>query len=498
MSTHTPRTLATLVAFGLAGAGLAAPALAATTPAPKNIAVKATQYPRLIDNPGAADDVVRFTNVPGAAWKLGAAPVTFASGRTTADVNVTAASTATLAAVTGDETTWAVPVGMPTAWNYPAPSADLAPAVDVSTITAVFNDLPGATKDTVTLTNVKGVAWTVTSGTTVTTHDSTTLAGKASVAVPVTSTSTVAARLMPGYTGSAALPTFSNSVTATPEVALSATYLDSLVQVGENPSDKIKGYGPGAAKESVKVTGIPGVKWKVGSLAPKAVTGVGYLPVDDDDIVSGMMTVTAVAAKGYTVPAGWSKVLDFTDGATIPTIVVQDADVKTTDRGGISADTITLAAQQGMAWWVGQADAKGRIVYAAQKPGKNGAVVYKVKHAAKATTDATVYLKPVPNRGYVLDTTKLITPSHAFTREATIVAADNNSVSAESVTFKPYLGVTAWDVKYTQTVGTRTTTKTLSVKPGEIEALGATSATIVFPSTPKVTPKLAKDYRLAN
>ncbi|GAB48103.1 hypothetical protein [Mobilicoccus pelagius] len=506
------RTLATVVALGLAGAGLATPATAATTtPKPKTVTIKPTQYPRLIDNPGANKDVIRFTNVPGASWSLDGVTVQFDAGRSTADRKVTVKSQATLVATTGDTTPYTLAPGTPGAWNFPGPTADEAAPVDGTTVVVTWNDLPGDKRDTVTLTKVSGVTYTVdTDGDTATTNDIRVLDAdafgtKAALTVPATSETTVTPSLAEGYKADPLklLPgTFTSTVTASAEVALTKATLDALISVGENPLDATKGYGPGSAVETVKVLGVPGVKFKVGSRKAVAVNGVGYLPVDPDDIPAGKVTVTVQAGKGYTAPADYSKSLDFTDGTTAPTAVVTDADVKAQDKGGISADNLTIKASQGMTWWVGQADKTGKIKFAAQKPGKNGVITYKAKHASKPTTPdekATVHVKAVANRGWLVDTTNLKTTEYEFKRDATVIAADNRVVSGTDVTFHPYEGISAWNVTYTTKVGTKTAAKRLAVKPIDITNTGATTMTIPFADATdlKAEPKVMKDYTAA-
>lgn len=502
---HLARTLAGAAAFAVAatGAVAAAPTASAATVA-KTVALKAAHYPRLVDRPGADDDVIRFTYVPGAAWKLDGAPVQFDSGKSTEDVEVTAASAATLEPVTGDALyTWNVKLGTPSTWNFPKPTEVEAPKIDPTSVTAIWNDVPG-TKDKVVLKKVDGVVWTVKTGTTETTYDAGKFGKKTELTVPVTkdTTLTVAADL--GYSFDGTAPTFTNPVTDTATVAVKDEVLKAAADVGDNPHDSIKGYGPGAALESVKVTGVSGVKWKVGSKKAVAVKGIAYLPVDPDDITeAGTVDVTVEATKGYTVPAGYKETLDFKDGEDIVSIPVVDGDVKLADLGGTSKDLLTLKTDNRMVWWVGQEvkqkDGSSKVVYKALKPGKKTAVTYKPRFT-KGETTAKVYLKPVPNRGYTVDTESFNMTTVDFTSDTTIVPLVNQGVlDGTKVTYAPHAGVTSWATKYVVKATTPTrkdSNKSLTVKPADIEALGAESMVIDFgaDSAPTVTPKYVKDH----
>ena len=506
--TYHGRTLAALVALGLAGVGAASPAGAATTtPKPKIVTLKASQYPRLIDNPGTMNDKIRFSNVLGLHWKIDGTSVTGFEGKSFVDTDVTSGVDVTVEAAEGDTTAWQLAPGTPTAWEFPAPSTEEAPAIDAGTAVAVWNDLPGDKKDSVTLTYVNGVTWSVTTGSTTRTIESDAFRGKPTLVVPATTETTVGAAPADGYTfDPKTTPGIGvNTLTTTPEVALTSDVLDASIEAGENPLDATKGYGPGAAVETVKVTGIPGLKYAVGSRKAVAVNGVAYLPVDPDDLEAGNGTVEVkvVAGKGYSVPTDYAKEVSFVDGATAPTAVVSDTDITPSDKGGVSADTLTIKPSQGMTWWVGQADKTGKVKFVAQKPGKGGVITYKVKHAGRTTEPgekATVHVKAVANRGWLVDSENLKTTSYEFTRDSTTIPTDHAAASDSAVTFKPHAGITAWTVKYTMPLGTKTATKSLTVRALDIANTDATSMTIAFPAGTTgvtATPKLAKDYVLA-
>lgn len=505
--THHGRTLASLVALGLAAVGTAAPAVAATTtPKPKPVSLKAAQYPRLIDNPGKGNDAIRITYVQGLNWQIDGKSVTGFEGRTFKDEKVTAGSQVTVQAADGDVVPWELAVGTPRAWEFPAPKTEEAPAIDASSAVAVWNDLPGDKKDSVTLTNVEGVTWTVTTGEVVRTVDTDAFRGKSTLVLPATPDTVVTPAPAAGYEfdPNTSPGVGANTITTTPEIVLTAEFLDATIETGENPLDATKGYGPGAAVETVKVTGIPGVKYAVGTRKAVAVNGVAYLPVDPDDLEAGNGTVEVKVAsgKGYSVPADYVKKVTFIDGEKAPAAVVSNDDIQLADRGGITNDTLTIKPSQGMTWWVGQADKTGKIKYVAQKPGKGGVITYKAKHASRptdTTEKATVHVKAVANRGWTVDATNLTTKTYEFTRDSTTIPADNAAAGNSEVTLKPYEGVGSWTVKYTSTVGTKTTSKVLTVKPLDVANTGASSMTIAFPEGTEVTAatKTLKDYVVA-
>lgn len=498
---RTARTIAATVALGLTGVGLAVPATAAT--APKALAIKASQYPRLIDRPGSDNDSIQFTNVPGIDWKLNGTSVAFTGGKSVADSPVTAASTVTFAAVTGDpKYTFTVPAGLPSQWTFPAPSSTPAPPVDVSTISATWNDVPGK-RDSVTLTNVKGVVWTVTTGSTTATYDSASFGTKTDRVVPAVPGST-AVTVAPdaGYTLSETAPTFTNTLTEADTVILPAT-LDDRVSVGDNPADAHKGYGPGAAYETVKIEGLPGVVWKIGSSTKKVtVKGTAYLRVDPDDLVANKVKVEALALKGYQLPDGYApKDVDFTDGA-MAAKVVKNEDIKESDLAGTAKDTLKLTSDRSFTWWVGQPvkqrDGSEKIVYKAVKADKTGVATYKPRFT-KGEATAKVFVKPVANRGFTVGTSELTKTEYAFTSDARDIARVNQGVvSGTTATFTPAEGVVSWSAKYSTTSGTRTSNKTLAIKATDITNTGATSMTVDFGTgaTPVVTTKIERDYRL--
>lgn len=499
------RTLVALAAVGFVGVGPSLPAQAATTPRPKNVAIKPVQYPRMIDNAGADNDKVRLTKVVGAVWSVDGSPAAFAGGATSTDVPVTAAAQVTLVAASE----YALPLGTPTAWDFAAPSAAEAPDVNADAVQATWNDFPGTKKDSVTIRKVDGITWTVTTGDTTATYDPDSFGTKPTLTLPATTATTVTADLIKNYKVAApakTLPAVANGITETAEVDYAQDHLERLVTVGENPFDGTKGFGPTAARETVKITGAPGLTWKVGSAKAKAVTGTQFIPVNAADLdAHGTVKVTPIAAKEYSVPAGISLDVEFDDKESAPKLVVADTDVRRYDRGGITNDTLTLATTAGMSWWVGQADRTGKIAYRAQKPGKDGTVVYKVKHATKApiegTTDATVFVKPVPNRGYELDTSALLEEEFDFSRDSTTVPSSHFAAAGTNVTFTPSDGLLSWALKYAvPTTGSKTTTKSLTVNAADIDRIGATSMSVALPAGAKVissTPKLAKGYSVA-
>lgn len=506
--TSTTRSLAGIVALALAGTAAVAAAPSASANVQRDVRLTAAQHPRLIDRPGADKDVIRLTNVPGAKWTVsGAAEVAFPSGHATTEVPVTADTTVTLSAATGEEgVSWAVPTGTPTAWTF-APTDAAAPAVDPDTVKVTWGDLPGDRRDTVTLRKVEGIVWTVKTGDVTSTYDATAFGTKTEVAVRATETTTVTAALDGGYSlpEGKSLPTFTNSLTSTDTVAVSAAVLDELIAVGQNPNDAIKGYGKGAAVETVKIDGIPGVQFKVGSNRPVAVRGTQYLPVNQNDLRSTTkITVAVVAQRGYTVPDDYAKELDFKDGAEIHDEPVKNADVKATDKGGTANDMLTLTANPYFTWWVGQdAVVRGEntITYREMRPNRAGVIVVKPRFARGEAT-AKVYLMPVANRGFTA------TPEAGFVNEITfkndpvvIPVANQGALAGTKVTYTPAAGVTQWTTRYAiPAVGTRkASTKSVNVRPTDIEALNATSMTIDFgaDSAPDTTTRVARDYSLA-
>ncbi|MDO5628187.1 MAG: hypothetical protein Q4G43_07700 [Mobilicoccus sp.] len=517
---HTSRTLAVVAAFAVAATGTIAFAPAAQAAAPRDVVLRADAYPRLIDRPGTENDAIRIVNVPGVAWKVGSTDVTFPSGHSATDIKVTEATQVTAAAVDGDvQFSWRIAAGTPTAWNFPAPSIAEAPAVNIDAVVATWNDVPG-TRDTVTIRKVEGVIWTVTTGTRTITYDAAAFGTRTELTLPAvagtsatedtaaTPGTTVTVDLDEGYElpEGKALPTFTNSLTSAATVNLTAAVLDPTIELGENPDDRHKGFGRDAAVETVKVTGIPGVRYQVGNGRPVAVRGVAFLPVLASDLKAGedKVTVKVLPNRGYTVPPDYAKELNFKDGEDVPKVAITDAMISTTDLGGTSRDVLTLTQKPSMVWWVGQPDAKGVVVYRAQRPGRDGKVTFRPRFARGADT-AEVHIKPVANRGFVIDTSALTDDykdlSFTFKADATNVAVANQGVvTGTKVAYAPAEGVASWATRYVvPPVGNRkATTRTLAVNPAHVGALGATSMTIDFGegSNPTVTTRVARDYKL--
>lgn len=513
----TPRTLAAAVAFTTVAAGIAATAPSASAvEAPvlkdKFVAVSAAAYPKLLDRPGATVDVIRFTKVPGATWKLGGTPVTFADGAKTADLPA-AAGDAVLTADAADTTAkWSIPAGVPTTWTFAAPATTPATPIDGAALDSklTWNDLPG-TKESLTLPNIPGVIWSVKASASAkeTVLDAKKFGAKDSLTTPVTKDAVVTAKLDLGYTvadGKDIPPTFTvGTLTDTANVTVADAAITSALAVGSNPLDGRKGYGSGSSVETVKVTGLPGVSWMVGS-SKKAVkvTGVAYLPVDPDDIAAdGKLSITAVGSKGFELAGATegkvTKQLDFSD--TTASITVTNADVVKADNPGTAKDTLTLKSQPYLTWYVGQADKKGKIVYKAVKAGKDGKAVYKPTFPKPATAGASVsadvLIKPIQGRGFDLVKSGLTTTTFTFSGDpATVNAANLGAIDGNKVTFTPAGGVDSWAVKYAVTLP-KPANKSLSVKAADITKSGATSMTVDF-GVPvvaaNVTSKLQAGY----
>lgn len=493
------RTLAAVAALSLTGAALAAPAHAAEK-TNKVVRLSAAQYPKLIDNPGSTDDKVRVVNLPGVVWKIDGKDVAFPSGKSVADTTVTAESTVTATAVTDDEQYNYTLQGVPSSWTFDAPSAD-TPKVDGTAVTAFFSDMPGAAKDTVTLTKVAGIKWTLTTGDTPaveTVYGYDAFGAKDTLVVPAKSGWTLKAELTGGaelVDAAKPVPQFTNSLTDADTVAYTADVLNAAVDLGDNPFDAHKGYGKGAAQETVRIAGIPGVKWKVGDATRSvAVKGVAYIPVSADYLEEngGKVTVKAEATGSYSVPADWSgKEVDFSDGsAPISRAIANDVASKS-DLAGATQDTLTIPAQRNVTWWVGQEDARTKkYVYKAQKPNKAGNVVYKVRHVRGATS-TIVKIKPVADRGYVLAASTGLVTDFAFeTKSVDVPVANQGVVEAAQVTLNAHEGVTSWTVS--EKVGTKTVRTTVTTKT--MDAIGAKSIVIPTATQATVAVRYVRNY----
>lgn len=508
MPTTPRRTLAALAAFTVTATSLMAAgttaATAATTPKPKTVSLKAAQYPRLLDRPGTSMDVIRLLNIPGVSWAVNGQAVDMATGDEYKDVAVTGGATVTAdLAQNNDLSIWSMATGTPTEWVFPAPTNIDGDPIDAANLKVTWNDVPGS-RDFVSLPKTTGIVWTVTTGAKTTVLDSSSFARADVINVPVTLSSTVVATKDAGYTVDN-IPTFDpvGKITDTPTVTISAAALDAAVETGEDPLDAHKGYGPGAAYETVRVTGIEGVKWKIGNNKPVAVKGVAYLKVDPDDLHAGEVTVTAERASSKYVLESFSKKVAFRDVPGAAQVLVDDTMVSHKDLAGTRSDTVSLKAKPGMTWWVGQdvkqKDGSSRTTYKAVKAAKNGIATYKPKFDKGADT-AKIYLRPVANRGYTVDN-QLTSAGQSFdlnSASKNIELANQGPASGTKVTYAPAEGITSWTTKYTITAGTKTSSKTLTVKPTDITAAGATSMAIDFkPATAVSTvTKIAKDYKL--
>ena len=523
MKTPTPkpvfRTFAAIAALSLAGAAFAAPAHALPS---KVVTLKPTQHPQLIDNAGNANDVIRVFNVQGLTWTVdGGEPINF-GGAGAKDVPVTTAVDVVAAVVESDPLATYTLAGGPTTWKMAAPTNSAITKTAADKVVPSWFDAPGTKSDSVTLPKIPGVTWTVTDGTAVKNYTEKDFGTKTSLTVKLPKGTEVV-----DYTfdsdlieGTPVKPTKGTTTADTITYAQDAV-TDSLA-VGANPLDKWKGFGKGAAVETVRVSGLAGVKYQVGTNKAVAVKGIKDLPVDPSDLdANGEVDVVITpASASYKLAAGEKQTvtMDFTDGdESEVTLAPESADtaVVATDLGGAPSDTLVMPAISHMTWWVGQKNAKtGKIDYRAQKVGKDGNVTYKVKHtkpakgATGALPKANVFVKPVADRGYVLNTTGWTPPAAGweFSQENVIVAADKLGVpGTNNVTLTLDPGVTQWTIaETTKKADVKDKVKRTTYKAADLKKLGATA--IIVPTkvagadetvSVTVTPKFAKFYQAA-
>ncbi|WP_312717823.1 hypothetical protein [Mobilicoccus sp.] len=500
--TRLATTIAAVAAFALL-APTTAHAATPTVPT-KGIKVSLSQYPQLIDRPGTTHDVIRFTKVPNANWSITSAdgtptPVAFSGASTTTTVPVTTARTVTIAPVEATATaTYVIAPGSPSAWAMATPTN--GPAVTVAAVTTfvTWNDLPGD-KDTVTLRRHDAIVWSVAlPGKTAVEYDAERFGKKTELTFPAKST--ITARAQDGYTVTTTTigtPT----VTADPTTTVKKTAIEAAATVGDNPYDATKGYGKGASVETVKIVGLNGVSWKIGGSTKPLKVKAGqtvYVPVDPDDIKDDKVEVTPSAERGYALAgdAPASLELDFADPDTVTPIRLTNAMVTKTDAPGAPYDTVRIAAERNVTWWMGQKDKKGKVKYTAMKPGRDGTILFKPRYD-KDSFATSVFLKPIANRGYLINASGLTTELTFAVGTQPLTKASVFTTTTSSATLSAVPGVDAWSVKYSGKVGEKATNASATVKAADLTNRGIASVTFTgATATPTVTPKLTKGYAL--
>lgn len=488
------RALTVAAAVSLVAAPAFAGAAHAADPVKKAIKISAKQFPIALDRPATAADMVRLTNVTGIKWTVGTTAQDLGTSKTK---NIPVAGTVVVKAEVTD--TAKSFIAGPAEWTVSF--TDTALTVADSDVAVTWVDAP-VDKDSVILPKVPGVKWKL--GTAEYAPED--FGKKTELQIKATKGTTVIAELL-GATAAdgATFPkTIANPLTSEATVKYAEAVATAALSVGDNPFDKGKGYGKGASVESVEVVGVAGLKWRIGT-GPKAKAVavkpgvVAYLKVDPADLADdGKVSVTPVPDKGYaltTSPVAPVEI-NFTDGTTPPAIEVHEAvgsgvSLPSTDRGGAGSDTLVMPAERNMTWWFGQEDAKTKkIVYKAQKAGKDGNATYKVKHAKTATT-TDVYVKPVADRGYVIDTAGLTTVKYAFSA-AEVAAGKGYAVAANAVTLTPALGIDSWVIE--DTVADKIVKTT--IKSADLTAAGVTKAVVPTTATSAtVTTKYVKGYK---
>lgn len=154
--------------------------------------------PTINDAPGTASDTVTVTKTAGINWTVDGTPVEFGANETTKAVNVGADGVAQVKATAADG--YVLPRDAQSTWDYVFSTND-APLGTVSVPTPVGNDAPGTSADTVTLTKVDNVTWSV-NGTVVDFGASTTATVKVATGKPAEVVATAA----PGYMFAGNLP----------------------------------------------------------------------------------------------------------------------------------------------------------------------------------------------------------------------------------------------------------------------------------------------------
>ncbi len=484
------RALTVAIAVALAAPLVAAgPAHAAggSTPKVKVVKISAKAFPQLLDRPGTSEDVIRVTRTAGAKWTVGATAVAFAGSEKTKDISVTGNTEVTVEAEAATATSSFVISG-PTSWSYAPTSTAKEYSVAEIDAALTWNDMPGTKNDSVVLSTLNGISWRVGS----TTYDDAKFKGKATLVVKLKDGDTVTPVAL-GATFASGADAPRAGVTSAATIPYTAEQLAAAAAVGDNPFDKTKGFGKGASVETVKITGLAGIQWKVGS-SPKAVNvkpgAVAYVPVPADDLDGPTKTVgvTPVAAAGFTVPTSGTPAtatpvsLDFEDLAVLVPLAVPAA--QKVDPSGAVADQLVLPGQRGMTWYAGQKDAKGKLAYKAIKVGKDGNAVHKVKHL-KGAANTVVYYRAIADRGY--EVTGTVQGNQTFSAVENDVSTPTVAGGAASLVAAS-AGVASWDV--TSTIAGKAV-KT-SYKPADLTAAGATSITV--PAT-SVAVKLVKGYK---
>ncbi|NYD99810.1 hypothetical protein BJY21_000995 [Kineosphaera limosa] len=478
---------------------LSAAADPAPAPAPKAaktkvVKISGKQFPKLLDRPGSASDVIVLTKLAGADWFVGSATeaVKFEGSAKTASVSVSAATTINAKAAPDTEANKFVLNG-PSSFTYTPTDTPISYTDDELKGFLTFIDLPGTKGDSVVLTKADGVHWKI--GEVV--YDEAKFGKKGTVTAKLPGGEKVFP-VAAGATLAASSPAVTNGiagVSSAETITYTAQQLAAAVQVGDNPLDATKGMGKGASVETVQITGLPGLGWTVGS-SPKAVKvkpGVTvHVPVPAGDLdTTTSLAVAPQPASGVTVPTTGTPAaptpvsLNFADPTTATPIAVGDR-VADTDRSGTTNDTLVLPTARGMSWFAGQRDAKNKLAYKQLKAGKDGNAVYKVKHS-KDGKPVTVSFRAVPDRGYLVSNAAVQTAT--FTVAETTVAAP--ALTSGTVTLSATAdGIGAWNLS--RTLNGKSVK--VSYKPADLTAAGATS--IVVP-TESVDVKILKGYKTA-
>lgn len=457
-------------------------------PKPKVVKIAAKAFPQLLDRPGTSADVLKLTQVAGAVWSVGGTAVTFKDKEKTTTVPVTGSVTVTVAAATPtDKNTFTL--SGPTSLSYePTNEARSFTAAQLSSL-LTWVDLPGSKGDAVTLPKTSGVSWKIGE----VTYDEAKFGKKTSLVVKLKGGEKVLPVLVGATLSGGGQPAEIAGVSSTETITHTAAQLAAAAVVGDNPFDRSKGFGKDASVETVKITGLPGVQWMIGS-SEKAVTVkpdvVAYVKVDPSDLdASTTLQVTPVPAAGVTVPKTGDKVnpvlLDFADGDEAQELATPAAVVN--DVSGTVADTLVLPGRRGITWYAAQPDAKGKLTYKALKVGKDGNAVYKVKHS-KDGKPATVKYRAVADRGFLVDDGAVKTVTYTGA-EASVAAP---ALASDAVTLTAAApGVASWTVS--ATVGGKSVKSTY--KPADLTAAGAVSISV--PAT-AVELKVAKGYKKAD
>ena len=476
------------VAVALALASTTGTAMAAEpkskTPKAKVVKISAKAFPKLLDRPGTSADVLKVTQVAGAAWSVGGTAVTFKDKEKSVLVPVTGEVTVTISpAPASDKGTFLL--SGPTSFSYAPTDAPKAYTSQEIQDLLTWIDLPGSKGDSVILPKAEGLVWKIGE----VTYDEAKFTKKDALTVKLKAGEKVLPVLV-GATSTPA-PTEFSRVTDAAQITYKAAQLAAAVRVGDNPWDRTKGFGKDASMETVKITGLPGVQWQVGTatkLASVKPGVVAHVPVSPGDLdKSTTITVTPVPAAGIKVPMTGDKPTPMSVTFDDSEWELEAPDVTVRDVSGTVADTLLLPGLRGMTWFVGQTDAKGKTNYKALKVGKDGTAVYKVKHPKDGKPAAVLY-RGVADRGYLLSGGAVKTATFQPTETSVTTPA---TVSGAVTLRASDVGAASWAVP--NTIGGKAVKSTY--KPADLIAAGAVSISV--PATGTVELKVAKGYKKA-